>query len=110
MPRARTLKREPWPDIRGRFEVTIRRFQAPDTAVPAFPLWPYAFAAYLESCSLDYVDYVDRLTHAESAVAVIAAEEALGENLLNDTQRTLTLMWSPFGATFADGGALAPWA
>jgi hypothetical protein len=90
--------------------MTASRFPPPidaaarHTPAPVFPMWPYACTAYLEHCSLDYVDYVDRLSRADDAAAVIAAEEALGLNLLADMRQTLyALVWAPFGAVLAGG-------
>jgi hypothetical protein len=78
------------------------------TAAPAphaFPMWPYACMAYAEHCSRDYADYVNRLTRANDAAAVLQAEEALGLNLLTDmNQAFFALVWAPLDAAEAATG------
>lgn len=79
--------------------------EAPPAAPPpAFPMWPFAYLAYFEHCSLDCIDYVDRLSKADDPAAMMEAKEALGLNLLSDMQQTLyALIWAPFRATLSAG-------
>jgi hypothetical protein len=71
-------------------------------STPPFPMWPYAFTAYADHCSRDVIDYVDRLTQAEAALALIASEDNLGLSLLADMSEAFRAMvWGSFAATAA---------
>ncbi len=82
---------------------TSRSFEPRDEAAsPAFPLWPFALTAYAEQCSRDYAGYLGRLVVADHALDVIAADEALGRDLLTDmSEAWYALFWGPVGAAMA---------
>jgi hypothetical protein len=74
-----------------------------------FPMWPFALTAYADHCSRDYGDYLDRLSKADDAAAVVRAEEAFGLNLLSDiNQAFYALVWAPLDAAAAAAPRRAP--
>ena len=77
---------------------------ADDAAPPVFPLLAFAYTACAEHWSLDYVGYVDRLSHPEQPHT---AEEALGLDVINDmNQAFFSLVWDPFGAAMTRRASL----
>ena len=69
---------------------------ADDAPPPMAPLLPYACLAYAEHCTRDYASYVDRLVKAD---APLAAEEALGLDMIGDINKAFfALVWGPIGA------------
>jgi hypothetical protein len=83
---------------------------ADPSAPPAFPSWPFAFTAYADHCQRDYSSYLERLSKADDALAVIQAEETLGLNLLAEmNQAFYAMVWAPLGmAMGATGGQTTP--
>jgi hypothetical protein len=78
---------------------TAEALDADDAPPPMVPLLPYAYMAYAQHCSRDYADYVDRLTHAD---APLAAEEALGLDMISGMNRAFfTLFWGPIDAAMS---------
>ena len=78
-------------------------------APPAFPSWPFAFTACADHFQRDYSNYLERLSKADDALAVIQAEETLGLNLLSEMNQTFyAMVWAPLGAAMGAGDGKTP--
>jgi hypothetical protein len=63
-------------------------------AAPVFPLLPYACTAYVEYCSRDFADHMDKLSHTDER---LQPEDALGLTMLTDmNQAFFAMVWAPF--------------
>ena len=74
--------------------------QARESAPPVFPLLPYAYMAYVEHCSQDYAQYMDRLAHADEEP--VRAGDPLGLQMLSEmNQAFFSLVWAPLSVAIS---------
>jgi hypothetical protein len=69
---------------------------------PVFPLLPYACTAYVEYCSRDFAEHMDKLSHTDERVK---PEDALGLTMLTDmNQAFFAMVWAPLGKAMSQAG------